>query len=73
MAFPADSKSFTALLVRCQQSVNRICRSSKPPSGDIMDLNQIVHQAQAASKSSPMSEQQHALTWEIAVDIWVWQ
>lgn len=67
-----ESKNLTALLVKCQEIVNRICRQAGgPPSQEVLELQRAVHEAQGAGHGSKLSEHQVLLTWEIALDIWV--
>ncbi|KAK9833629.1 hypothetical protein WJX74_001098 [Apatococcus lobatus] len=66
-----ESKNLTALLVRCQEIVNRICRQSgRPPSQEVTELQKTVHEAQGAAHGNKLSEQQMLLTWQVALDIW---
>ena len=68
----SESKSLTALLVRCQQIAGRLSRhTGKPPVQEVLELEGAVQVAYGAARGSKLSEQQSGLTWEVVLDIWV--
>ena len=68
----SESKSLTALLVRCQQIAGRLSRhTGRPPVQEVLELEGAVQEAYGAARGSKLSEQQSGLTWEVVLDIWV--